>query len=165
MDQSDFYKNLTSHLLYTIRWNISMAQTSEPFTSKRLAFLFPFASNPSQNSDILINRRATHITNSCKFREVQFAADIRGIMPIESLRYIILCQFRSAYPNTFCLCVRHSRLYSFSYHAKFEFGKHTRHLDKGVWHRVKSALRAVHRYAPHDDEFNFLLLDNFDNFA
>lgn len=64
-------------------------------------------------------------------------------------------------PLGFGVC--HARPHTLTDDTQFQFGKHTRHLNKGVCHWVDLPVRAIYGDAPYDHQPQPLRLDGFDD--
>ena len=79
-------------------------------------------------------------------------------MPQEICWYIINGCLRSAYLCAFGLGVPHTTTYALTDDTQLQLREHTRHLDKGVCHRVQFPRRTIHIDAADDGKPQPLVL-------
>ena len=121
-----------------------------------------FLSNQFQ---VFIHRRSAESAYTGQLRHIHISRSEGGIVLIEYCRNVILGGVRSADLLSFALGVRHAGLDSGSDDGQFQFGKHCRHLDKGLTHGVYIAGSAVDGDTSEDFQTQMLRLDDVDDFS
>jgi len=118
---------------------------------------------PFQKVEILINRCPTQITHPRQLAYIQLLVFEGGIVAEEHGGNIVYGCLWSADLCSLGFGVCHTRPHTLTDDTQLQFGKHTRHLDKGVCHRVDLTVGAIHGDAPHNHQPQSLRLDGFDN--